>query len=1144
MDIDDRLLELEDKIAVAKAQLLSLDEYPFSSKDQKAELQTLISRFEAEFRDVQKQKQPTITAASSRAGMAASSSSSHTADVPNATNVNAPQSSGLATHKRPRALDDELPESTAASKRIRNSNPQERCVSLDGPSNSEPSFDGFLLGGDFDQLVEEQREIERQLSLRQAREAEDERIAKALAQQLQEQDQQQRVAAPANQPRPPHRNVPDTSKDEEFARKLQEELNRELADQNADVQVISQHAPSASGSKPSDSLSSTSSSTSFGSANSSSNPIKSEPGTLTNPSYYNAFVGTSYGQYAAPSSASLNNVHQSQSGKNAALSNPSSFYNPYQHPGSSSSASYQALRPPPPQVYNLDDDFPSYSTPTKSNSEAPGFKTEYSPTGKPTKPNFQPPPPRPTSRPADPYYGASSSNSSYPTLPPPSRDSYEAPLSAEEMKSQLRNLLQNVEHTENVKRPEERLATPPEMRVQLLPHQQIGVEWMVKMEQGTNRGGIMADDMGLGKTVQSIATMILNRPQNPQEKGTLVVAPLALVGQWEAEIKEKLKPGVLKVYIYHGSDRVKNVSYLQKFDVVITTYHIMAGEWPAEKKGKKAKGAEENEDVDDDPIAERDKGPLYRIKWHRIILDEAHLIKNRSSKVSKASIHLDAKYRWCLTGTPIQNNLEELYPLLRFLEIKPYCDWTKFRSQIVMKKAGVGKVQALLKACCLRRAKNFILDGKPIVTLPERNININYSNFSAAETEFYKAIETKAQVQFNRYLKEGSVMKNYNHVLAWLLRLRQACCHPSLVTTTDISVEDIMGGLNGQAGKAAGPEASESAPAKSPLDRALDKLAEDVVKRMIEGAVEEEDCSICYEDMTEAIFIPECGHAFCRECLTEYAQMKRDAVECPKCRGPVNMQQLLPLKEFVKRFKPSDELEESVSPASNSDAEDDLSSSSSSSTKSLKSKVPKKKASAKGKEKADPEADIKMFDPDWVSSTKVNKVVELLEDTRRNHPGEKTIVFAQFTAFLDLLETPLIARGFEYVRYDGSMDRQERQESIDKIKEDPNVTVILISLMCGSLGLNMTCCNRVILTDLWWNPAVENQAIDRAHRFGQSKKVIVERILIRGTVEDRILQLQQQKQDIFDSAFGEGKGRKKAARLTMQDLMHLFACDD
>lgn len=116
-------------------------------------------------------------------------------------------------------------------------------------------------------------------------------------------------------------------------------------------------------------------------------------------------------------------------------------------------------------------------------------------------------------------------------------------------------------------------------------------------------------------------------------------------------------------------------------------------------------------------------------------------------------------------------------------------------------------------------------------------------------------------------------------------------------------------------------------------------------------------------------------------------------------------------------------------------------------------------------------------------STKLEMILNLLDTFDKTSKGDKTIIFSQFTSFLDLVQDALIDCGRNFVRYDGSMRRNAREEALQKIRNDGGIKIILISFKAGSTGLNLTSCNRVILCDLWWNPQIEEQAFDRAHRY-------------------------------------------------------------
>lgn len=154
--------------------------------------------------------------------------------------------------------------------------------------------------------------------------------------------------------------------------------------------------------------------------------------------------------------------------------------------------------------------------------------------------------------------------------------------------------------------------------------------------------------------------------------------------------------------------------------------------------------------------------------------------------------------------------------------------------------------------------------------------------------------------------------------------------------------------------------------------------------------------------------------------------------------------------------------------------------------------------------------------------------------------GHKALVFSQFTTMLDLLEPELQQKGIAYYRIDGSVTGQKRQEIVNQFQEPGNeVPVLLISLKAGNAGLNLTAADYVFLFDPWWNTAVEQQAIDRTHRIGQSKKVFAYKMICRDSIEERIIQLQQRKQKLSEELIGEENGFVKS--LTEEDIRFLFS---
>jgi DNA repair protein RAD16 len=162
----------------------------------------------------------------------------------------------------------------------------------------------------------------------------------------------------------------------------------------------------------------------------------------------------------------------------------------------------------------------------------------------------------------------------------------------------------------------------------------------------------------------------------------------------------------------------------------------------------------------------------------------------------------------------------------------------------------------------------------------------------------------------------------------------------------------------------------------------------------------------------------------------------------------------------------------------------------------------------------------------WRSSTKIESLVEELQLLKNEDSTIKSIVFSQFTSFLDLCHWRLVRAGFQVVKLDGRMGPGQRDHIIKKFSTDPTVTVFLVSLKAGGVALNLTEASRVFIMDPWylllirWNPAVEAQAMDRIHRLGQYRPIKITRMIIENSIESRIIELQEKKQVMFDSTIG------------------------
>ncbi|KAI5981607.1 SNF2 family N-terminal domain-containing protein [Pisolithus albus] len=317
--------------------------------------------------------------------------------------------------------------------------------------------------------------------------------------------------------------------------------------------------------------------------------------------------------------------------------------------------------------------------------------------------------------------------------------------------------------------------------VVLWDHQKVGVVWMRQREQGTKRGGIVADEMGLGKTILGIARILDGRPTSLDRaqgwsRATLVVCPVSLIGQWENEVEKfAIELNVVK---HHGPSRSNNPLTLQDIHVVITSYATVASEYAAVCTNSGSR-----------------KSALFGVKWWRIILDEAHLIRNWQTKCAEACFNIVGKYRWCFTGTPIQNGVEDLYSMFRFMNVKPLGDLQAFKSHIIKPTKGgqatlaIERLQVVLRAVMLRRRKDS--GQNDVLQLPGRRVHVVQCQFDEGERQLYHTLEGRLRSKVEDWVKQGLVKTRFACVLEMLLRLRQACDHLALVGSSSIVNEDV-----------------------------------------------------------------------------------------------------------------------------------------------------------------------------------------------------------------------------------------------------------------------------------------------------------------------------------------------------------------
>jgi DNA repair protein RAD16 len=530
--------------------------------------------------------------------------------------------------------------------------------------------------------------------------------------------------------------------------------------------------------------------------------------------------------------------------------------------------------------------------------------------------------------------------------------------------------------------------------------------------------------------------------------------------------------------------------------------------------------------------------PLHAMTWSRIILDEAHRIKGRTNSTALAAYALKADcFKWCITGTPLQNRVGELYALIRFLRIRPfafyyckkagcmcecarfmrdrYCPncghvrfmhFSHFKSKVsnpIIKYGymGAGKEafntlrHDILGKTMLRRTKE---ERKKDLKLPPIKVMIRKDALSKQEADFYHSLYMQSCVKFDTYIQGGTILHNYAHIFDLLTSLRRAVDHPYLI---------VYGG-----------------------GASSHKLPGGVKMQPKLGSV----CGLCQDDVLEdgeeVKRTAKCGHCFHDECIRDYIadapKLKGGGVGCPVCFTKLSIDlgddnagsddEGGKARKQATSTPPRKRLRDTTLTPPKSSAPE-------------KSTPPKQKGSGIMQ---------KVRASEFQSSTKVEALLEEVHKMMKADKGNKAIVFSQFGAMLDIVEFRLKRAGISCVVFRGGMTMQARDDALKAFNNDASLKVILISLKAGGEGLNLQVANHVFLLDPWWNPACEMQAIQRAHRIGQTRDVKAIRFVTKNTIEEKILGLQAKKQLVFDASI-DGSAASMV-KLTEQDLRFLF----
>nr|XP_040035048.1 lymphoid-specific helicase [Gasterosteus aculeatus aculeatus] len=539
-----------------------------------------------------------------------------------------------------------------------------------------------------------------------------------------------------------------------------------------------------------------------------------------------------------------------------------------------------------------------------------------------------------------------------------------------------------------------------------------GTEWLRMLwENGIN--GILADEMGLGKTVQCIAhiaMMIEKKVMGP----FLVVAPLSTLPNWMSEFK-RFTPEV-SVLLYHGPqpDRAKVLKQIHRPQGALSMCPVVLTSFE---------------------IAMIDRKSLQRFQWKYLIVDEGHRIKNLNCRLVRELKMLPTDNKLLLTGTPLQNNLAELWSLLNFLLPEVFDDLRSFESWFDISTISeaenviatereqniLSMLHQILTPFLLRRLKSDVALEVP----PKKEI-IVYAPLTAKQEAFYTATvnKTLAKMLGQEKTEAPVVFKSSGRPKR----------HTSVVNYKERH-GDTLHDLEKYLEKVQKEQEQSSSPVvaiQSPLDALINLKLQNILMLLKRT----------------------CNHPY----LVEY-----------------------PLDPATQTFK---------------------------------------------------------IDEQLVRSSGKFLILDRLLPALKER-GHKVLIFSQMTSILDILMDYCYLRGFQYSRLDGTMSYSDRAENMDKFSKDPEVFLFLLSTRAGGLGINLTAADTVIIFDSDWNPQADLQAQDRCHRIGQTKPVVVYRLVTANTIDQKILERASAKRKLEQMVIHKNKFKGVRA-----ELSHSKSCID
>lgn len=618
------------------------------------------------------------------------------------------------------------------------------------------------------------------------------------------------------------------------------------------------------------------------------------------------------------------------------------------------------------------------------------------------------------------------------------------------------------------------------IKTELNPVQISGASWLQEREgsQGC-KGGMFCDDPGMGKTLTLLKLICTHHPDST----TLVVAPSNVIDVWKQEIAKHTTIPPQNIFVYHGQKRSRVVNALRSHvgqgpKLVLTSYGIVRNEClvfdPDIVPTSILQEADVVDSVGDKKAGEPDSfisTSIFNIPFYRVILDEAHFIKDRANLASLSVIRLKAVCKWVVTATALCNHLDEDFSYFRFLGIIwNFKHWRNIMPATKDSLSAINVHQLALGIDQIKewKSKLYLKRDKTQLNLPAKHEMVLYVQQSPVEKEFYDALYKYSMYRINQlqHSIQNKKLKDYGrflgkNVLILILRLRQACLNPWFVIKNMKRLQPSVIDANGA--------------------KAKDKVSIESAIKMLnffnENKGKADECATCMDTTANSMAKP-CGHKLCSDCWFE---ISKKSELCPFCR-----QKVIQITNIA-------------------DVPDNIN-------------VDYLFTESEYKEQEDTD----LLEQDKYNvSCKMQKAMEIVES---KISSTKLILVSQWITMLDYVQDTLEQAGYsnkpgykaKIVRIDGKVPLEKRAMIIKQFQEDPETRICLISLTCSAEGITLTSATVMIFFDQWWNELGKpEQMSNRIHRIGQKNETEVIHLRIKNSIEDKIASVHNRKNNII-----------------------------